>query len=237
MALDEEDQPRRARSGKLALVWTTVPLTVIGGLAFWYVSSPVNTLNLLCSYDVNARVSAEIEVGGKKMTGSAVFQNSRSRRWISIMNAAGCTQPYGNTIAFRLPNDRVLLVPTRLCRRAMDIVDRSGSADVLNTCNGRNDHQNWAVLVDSATRPGKWRVAANGVEFKLLQMTAASTWANPSDNVSEVAPNLLRSDLQRAKVKWRQRADQHLPYRRRARHKVRGQPFDFTVSYGSFALN
>jgi hypothetical protein len=235
MELDEE--PSRSRSGYLALLSAVVPFVAIGGLAFWYMFSPVNTFHLTCTYTLNARVSADIVVDGQEQSASVVFQNSRSRSWISQMNSAGCTQPDGNAIAFKLPGDRVLLVPAQLSNKAIDIIDSRGSVDVLGGCNGKNDYQNWAVLVDSATRPSRWRNAANGNEFKISRMVATSTWDNPSDNVDAVAPNLLKSEFERANVKWSQSPERLLPYRRRAQHKAHGEPFEFDVKYGSFRLN
>lgn len=235
--MDMDENPPRSRSYYLALLWALVPVIAIGGFAFWYMFSPVNTFHLTCTYTVNARVTADIVVGGKELSASAVYQNSRSRRWISIMNAAGCTQPDGNVLAFKLPGDRVLLVPAILCNKAIDMIDDRGSVDVLGACSGKNDYQNWAVLVDSASRPSKWRNVTNGTEFRITRMEATSTWDNPEDNIGTVAPNLLKADFERAKVKWNQSPERLLPYRRRAQHKARGEPFEFDVKYGAFKLN
>jgi hypothetical protein len=235
--MDMDEVPARSRSAYLALLWALVPLITIGGFAFWYMFSPVNTFHLTCTYTVNARVTADIVVGGQVQSASAVFQNSRSRGWISIMNAAGCIQPYGNAMAFRPPGDRVLLVPAVLCKKAIEALDNHGSADVLSACNGKNDYQNWAVLVDSATRPSRWRNVTNGNEFTISRMVASSTWDNPSDNIDTIAPNLLKADLERANVKWNQSAERLLPYKRRAQSKTRGEPFEFNIEYGSFKLN
>jgi len=235
--MEPDEVSPRSQSAYLALLWALVPVIAIGGLAFWYMFSPVNTFHLTCTYTVNARVTADIVVGGKELSASAVYQNSRSRRWISIMNSAGCIQPRGNAIAFNLPGDRVLLVPARLCNKAIDIIDDKGTADVLSACNGKNDYQNWAVLVDSASRPSRWRNVTNGTEFQITRMEATSTWNNPEDNLETVAPNLLKSDFERANVKWNQSPERLLPYRRRAELKARGEPFDFDIKFGFFSLN
>ena len=226
--------PSRSRSGHLALLWALVPIVTIGGLAFWYMFSPVNTFHLLCTYTVNARVSADIVVDGQEQSASVVFQNSRSRGWISIMNSAGCIQPHGNALAFKLPGDQVLLVPARICGKAIDILDDRGSVDVLSACTGNQRYQDWAVLVDSAARPGKWHFTPRNAKFEINRMVATSTWDNPSDNIDEVAPNLLRSDFERFSVAWRQSPEKMLHYRRRARHKVRGEPFEFNIRHGAF---
>lgn len=235
--METDEEPQSSRSGYLALLWALVPVIASGGLAFWYMFSPVYTFHLTCTYTVNARVSADVVVEGQQQSASVVFQNSRSRGWISIMNSAGCIQPHGNAIAFKLPGDRVLLVPARLCKKAIDVIDKKGSVDVLSACNDKNGYQNWAVLVDSATRPSRWRNLANGNEFTIRRMVASSTWDNPSDNIDEVAPKLLKSDFERANVKWNQSPERLVPYRRRAQHKARGEPFEFNVKFGSFRLN
>lgn len=235
--MDMDENPQRSRSSYLALLWALVPVIAIGGFAFWYMFSPVNTFHLTCTYTVNARVTADIVVGGQQMSASAVFQNSRSRGWISIMNSAGCIQPRGNAIAFKLPGGRVLLVPAVLCKKAIEALDNDGSADVLSACDGKNDYQHWAVLVDSAARPGKWRNVANGNEFRISRMVASSTWDNPADNIESVAPNLLRSEFERAKVRWNQSPERLLPFKRRANYKAQGEKFEFDIKHGAFKLN
>lgn len=152
------------------------------------------------------------------------------------MNSAGCTQPHGNSIAFRLPCDRVLLVPARLCKKAIHIFDDKGSVDVMSACTSKHDYQNWAVLVDSAARLGKWRNVANGTEFKIRRMLATSTWDNPSDSIETVAPNLPKSQFERAKVRWQQSPERLLPFKRRAKQKTQGEPFEFDIKYGPFNL-
>jgi hypothetical protein len=108
---------------------------------------------------------------------------------------------------------------------------------VLTACNGKNDYQHWAVLVDSAARPGKWRNVANGNEFRISRMVASSTWDNPADNIESVAPNLLRSEFERAKVRWNQSPERLLPFKRRANYKAQGEKFEFDIKHGAFKLN
>lgn len=232
--MDMDEEPPRSRSGYLALLWALVPFVAIGGLAFWYMFSPVNTFHLTCTYTVNARVTADILVDGQERSASVVFQNSRSRGWISIMNSAGCIQPHGNAIAFKLPGDRVLLVPARICTKAIDILDDRGSVDLMSACTGNQRYQDWAVMVDSAARPGKWQFTPNNTKFTIQRVVATPTWDNPSDNIDEVAPNLLRADFERFTVAWRQSPETMLHYRRRAMYKARGEPYKFNVRHGAF---
>lgn len=208
---------------------------VLLGVAIW--RSPVNSFDPLCTYTANAEISADVVIDGQRFSSSVVYQNSRSRRWISIMNTGGCTQRYGNALTYALPGDRVLLVPARLCNKAVDALDEEGTVDVLSVCNGKKVYQNWAVLVDSATRPSMWRNLTNGQEFRINRMVATSSWQNPSDNIAEVAPNLLRSKFERANVLWQQSVERLLPYGRRAQHKLRGEPFEFEVTHEVFSVN
>ncbi len=167
---------------------------IVAGLVFfglWIWFSPPNSFHPLCTYTVNARVSAEVEVSGEKLSSTVVHQNSRSRQWIAIMNSAGCKQRYGNALVYRLANDSVLIIPARLCSAAGKAFAASGHVDVLRSCTGGQARQDRGFIVNSATRPEKWRAATNGVDFRITRMTATSTWSNPTDDIASIAPNLL----------------------------------------------
>lgn len=217
------------------LIWLSL---VLAGGAFLFVyiwSSPVNSFHPLCTYTVNARVSADVEVGGTKLSATVVHQNSRSRNWISIMNSAGCKPRYGSALVYRMPDDRVLIVPARLCPAAEKKLARSGEVDVLQECTGNQATQE-AFVVDSATHPRKWRAAVSNRDFRITAMTATSTRSNPSDDIETVAPNLLKSyfgyDRRRSSGVFRS-PESLVSYARRydLKKKRPDNAFEFEVKY------
>ena len=148
-----------------------------GMIAFgvWLWPSPVYSFHPTCTYTLNARVTADIEVEGEEVTATVVHQNSRSRAWLSIMNSAGCKQRYGNALTFKLRDDRVLILPARLCSRGEKVVPSYGDLDVLSVCAGQQQGPDMAFMVDSATRPSRWQVVMNGIDYRIIRMTATST--------------------------------------------------------------
>ncbi|MCP1337816.1 hypothetical protein [Futiania mangrovi] len=216
-------------------------LTMVGlaSLVLWILISPPNSFHPMCTYTVNAQVTADVEISGKVRSSEVVYQNSRSRQWISIMNSAGCKQRYGNAHVYRLENDSVLIVPARLCYAAEKAFAASGHVDVLSTCTGKQARQDRAFFVDSASRPRKWRPAINGVDFRIVSMTATSTWRHPADDIETIAPNLLRAYFQRDRsrdIEWGDTPETVIDYHRRydiKKHRPDGS-FEFEVQYGRF---
>jgi hypothetical protein len=95
---------------------------VIAG-AYWYF--PPNTFHPFCTYDLTYRLNATIDVGGRQYSSQVVFQNSHSRRWIEVMNSAGCLPKYGTALPFRLADDRLILLRTGICPTAKNRLSRT----------------------------------------------------------------------------------------------------------------
>lgn len=188
---DEPPASRRTRG-----LWGAMALVGLIVFGFWLWFSPANSFHPFCTYTVNARVTADIEVGGEKLTSTVVYQNSRSRRWIYELNSAGCKQTYGRALTYKLKDDRVLILPVKLCHEGEQDYISHGELDILRKCGGHPLHApDMAFMVDSATQPGKWKIVRNGVDYRIASMTATSTWSNPSDDIASVAPNLLRANF------------------------------------------
>lgn len=201
-------------------------------LAIW--RSPTYSFHPTCTYTVNARVSADVEIGGQKLSSTVVYQNSRSRRWISTMNSAGCKQLYGNALTYRLADDRVLIVPTRICHKGARVLADSGRVDILGLCTGKQAHQDSAFIVDSASQPRKWYSVTNGVDFRIDSMTASSTWSNPIDDIASTAPNLLKSNFKYGRQQWSRSPETIISFQRRydeRRHKP-DKSYEFEVNDG-----
>ena len=223
-----------ARGGR-RLLWLVLVPAGLFAFAAHVLLSPVNSFHPMCTYTVNARVSAEVEVAGERLSSAVVHQNSRSRQWISIMNSAGCKPRYGSALVYRLANDSVLIVPARLCPAAQKKLARSGEVDVLRQCTGNQATQE-AFVVDSATHPRKWRAAVSGRDFRITAMTATSTRSDPSDDIETVAPNLLKSyfgyDRRRSSGVFRS-PESLVSYARRydLKKKRPDNSFEFEVKY------
>ncbi len=152
------------------------------------------------------------------------------------MNSAGCKQRYGNALVYRLANDSVLIVPARLCHGAQKEFAASGHVDILSACAGNQARQDRAYIVDSASRPETWRPATNGVDFRIVSMTATSTWRHPTDDIETIAPNLLKSyfhhDRSRG-ITWAKTPETVIDYARRYDLKKQrpDKSFEFDVRY------
>lgn len=205
-------------------------------LAIW--QSPTYSLHPTCTYTVNAHVSADVEIGGQKLSSTVIHQNSRSRRWIATINSAGCKQLYGNALTFRLANDSVLIVPSRLCHKGEQELSKSGHVDILRACSGRQAHQDQAFMVDSASQPRKWHSVTNGIDFRIDSMTARSTWRNPDDDIASIAPNLLKSDFKFGRQQWSRSPEKIISFQRRynERRYKPGQTYEFEVNNERFEV-
>ncbi|KUO65028.1 MAG: hypothetical protein APF80_10575 [Alphaproteobacteria bacterium BRH_c36] len=207
---------------------------ILIGFTIW--RSPVYSFHPTCTYTVNARVIADVDIEGEKLSAAVVHQNSRSRRWIAMMNSAGCQQQYGDALTYRLSDDRVLIIPSRLCRAGERALAQDGQVDILRVCTGKEAVQGSAFMVDFATRPGKWRTVTNGVDFRIIRMTAASTWSNPTDDIASIAPNLLKSAFTYDRNQWWYSPERIINFQRRyneVRHRP-GNSFEFEVQYEKF---
>lgn len=238
MSQDEHPPGGKPKSFNRQQLWGT--LAIIGLIvlvaAIW--RSPTYSFHPTCTYTVNARVSADVEIGGQKLTSTVIYQNSRSRRWISMINSAGCKQLYGNALTYRLANDSILIVPSRICHKGEQILSDTGHVDVLKVCTDKQGHQNSAFIVNSASQPSKWYSVRNGVDFRIHNMIAESTWSNPADDIASIAPNLLKSDFKFSRQQWSQSPETVISFQRRynERRDRPDQAYEFVVNNERFKL-
>ena len=198
-------------------------------LAIWL--SPTYSFHPLCTYTVNARVTADVEIAGQKLSSTVVYQNSRSRGWISMINSAGCQQLYGDVLTFKLADDSVLIVPSQICHKGAEELERAGHVDILKACTGKQAHQDSAFRVDSATRPRKWYSATNGAVFRLNSFTAKISSKSPADDIASIAPNLLKSDFKYGHQQWSRSPEAIISFQRRyeERREKPDQHYEFEV--------
>src|SRR5215831_5750321 len=84
-----------------------------------YQRSPPNTFNLFCTYDFAYRLNVTIEVDGQQYTSEVIRQLSRSRPWVKELNRDGCKPTIGTASSFRLANNRLVLVSSKICADAI----------------------------------------------------------------------------------------------------------------------
>jgi hypothetical protein len=204
--------------------------------AIW--RSPTYSFHPICTYTVNARVSADVEIADQKLSSTVIYQNSRSRKWLGSLNTAGCEKLYGTALTYRLANDSILIVPTRICYNGEQLLAKSGSLDILGVCTGKQAHQDSAFMVDSASRPTKWHSVTNGVDFRIHSMTAVSTWNNPADDIESTAPNLLTSNFKYGHQQWSRSPKKIISFKRRyqARRNKPDKSYQFEVNNERFQV-
>lgn len=231
MSDDSDPTDDGAPSSRRRMLWPVIGAAGMGALLVAIWQSPPNTFHPTCTYTVNARVSADVEIRGERLSSSVVYQNSRSRRWLAMINSAGCDQWYGDVLTYRLADDSVLIVPTQICRKGEQELEASGRLDILATCTGRQAHQDAAFIIDSASRPSRWHAATIGLDFRITRMVAESTWDSPSDDMATIAPNLLKSDFKYERQQWSRSPERLISFHRRyqERRDRPEQSYEFQV--------
>jgi hypothetical protein len=179
---------------------------------------PPYALDPFCTYDLTYRLNATIDVDGQPYSAEITHMNSFSRNWIAVMNSAGCQQTHGTALAFRPPDNRVVLMGPPLClraRRALSDVDRDyeqsfaqamaarKTVDVMQYCANAPDAvagQAHGFVVDNADRPTEWarfrfgeKMTNADTTIRLVAATATATHASPADQLREVAPGVLKT--------------------------------------------
>lgn len=166
-------------------------------------AAPPYTFHPLCTYRLLSELTADISVSGEVYSTSVIYQASQSRKWIAVMNSAGCKSTHGTALVYKLNNGNVVLVPSGMCRKAETELKRRGSVDIVKTCNGRHRPDGIAFFIDSAEHPKRWRELSPKDDFRIIEMRATSTWKSPSDNIDHVAPNILKSRFETNGSWWR----------------------------------
>jgi hypothetical protein len=181
-------------------------------------STPATAFDLFCTYDLNYRLTATIEVDGRQYTSSVIRRQTRSRDWIYNLNSNGCRPTHGTALAFRLSDNRAVLAPTRICNEARETfaapprsapsyaraMSEQRSVDLMKACRGTIAgpgrppvNSAPAFLLDNADKPTQWwgfqfgdRV--EGSTIRLMTATAQALHAEPADALDSF-PGVLDS--------------------------------------------
>lgn len=214
------------RLGYFALLCCGVVATL------WLLPSTRTAFDPFCTYRVNARIEATIEVGGELYHSQAVYRASQSRDWISVINSGGCKETRGTALVFRLNNDAVILVPNGLCRSAERVFRTEGLSDIVVDCDGKPRPDGDAFALDSGTTPTLWKPLTWGEEVKLISMQAERSFASPDDLLDQMAPGVLDARFDTNGHWWRS-PERVIPFGRRYE---KTEPFQFQVQLGQFDL-
>ena len=92
-----------------------------GVMLISYMLSPPYSFHPFCTYDLTYRLRVTLEAEGKQYSSEVVRQQSRSRNWIETMNSGGCPSNTGTALAFRLGDNRLVLLSSNICLGAKRI--------------------------------------------------------------------------------------------------------------------
>jgi hypothetical protein len=214
---------RMNRRGVIALV-------ALGAIAtLWFARS---MLDPFCTYRLNARIEATIEVGGKLYNSNAVYRASQSRDWISGMNSAGCIETKGTALVFKLDKGAVILVPNGLCPKAERAFISEGRSDVVADCEGKPRPDGDAFALDSGTNPTLWQPLTWDDNVKLISMKAERSFGSPNDLLDQNAPSVLDAGFD-DNGDWWASPERVITFWRRYN---KNEPYRFQVQLGQFNL-
>jgi hypothetical protein len=227
---------------KLWLIWSST-LTVAFGLMFVvYERAPPNTFDPFCTYRLAYRLNVTIEIGEKQYSSEVVSQLSQSRKWVEPINSAGCRQTLGTTVPFRLRDNRLVLIHSYICPKALNALADTGKeyrsddfvqamrehrkADLTSLCVGvsRNRPASYSrssydgFIVDNADNPKRWRgfnfESADMKEYIRIESAVAEAMdISPEDQLDKVAPEILKTKF--TYDNWSASPEALLPFFRR----------------------
>jgi hypothetical protein len=206
---------------KLWLIWSST-LTVAFGLMFVvYERAPPNTFDPFCTYRLAYRLNVTIEIGEKQYSSEVVSQLSQSRKWVETINS-GCRQTLGTAVPFRLGDNRLVLIHSYICPKALNALADTGKeyrsddfvqamrehrkADLTSLCVGvsRNRPAQYSsssydgFIIDNADNPRRWRgfnfESADMKEYIRIDSAVAEAMdVSPEDQLDNVAPEILKT--------------------------------------------
>src|SRR6266404_2220312 len=109
------------------------PVAIIALLVFYEWDRPRISLNPFCSVRFAYRLDVTIEVDGRRYASKAISELQHNR----INTGGWCNQSVGSIIAFRLADDRLVLLHAALCRAAVSVF--AGGHDATPTDQGNEE--------------------------------------------------------------------------------------------------
>lgn len=231
------------RRKRLLFCLTILVIAITGGYTV-YRQSPHYTLDPTCTYDLTYRLTATIELGGERYSADVVHQRSRSRKWLSGINSAGCPQTYGTALSFRLADHRLILIGSDVCSAALQrlagslnefysgdyatAMTQHRKLDLTPLCTGigrprpRDQDAYEGFLIDNADHPAWWggfkfdsTLPGSDQTIHLVSADIEAADLSPSDNIEKTAPELLKTAFEYDE--WWNSPERVLSFERRPR--------------------
>jgi len=181
---------------------------------------PPNTYNLFCTYTLAYRLNVTIETEGRQYSSTVVRQKLKPREWIKTLG--GCHETLGTVLAFRLADNRLVLISTYLCPGAweafagthrnyiydnfFDAISERRKIDVTSLCMGVTNNKPPAnrlytvqgFVIDNADHPARWRGLTFDPDnvagdFRIVSAVAEVFNGKPEDQLATVAPAILKT--------------------------------------------
>jgi hypothetical protein len=198
-----------------------------GGLmlaaVYVYERTPPNTFSPFCTYTFAYRLNVTIETGGRQYSSTAVRQKLTPRKWIATLG--GCHETLGTALAFRIADNRLVLINTYLCQNAweafagthrnyiyddfFDAMRERRKVDVASSCMGVSKdkppkgsyYKVQGFVIDNADNPGRWRSLTfdlNDVagDFRIVSAVAEAFDGKPEDQLATAAPAILKTSFE-----------------------------------------
>jgi hypothetical protein len=207
-----------------------------------YMLFPPYSFHPFCTYDLTYRLHVTLEAEGKQYSSEVVRQKSRSRHWIAAMGDAGCMADKGTALAFRLGDNRLVLLSSNICleaeRKIADYyVEDAARAmrehrkvEVTSHCAGISRSQGRSLgsdasfddfLIDNADKPTRWRgfkfdntSSSSQPQLRIVTAVAEAADISPKDNLDKVAPEIFKTQFKHPNMPYG--PEPWLPYSRRS---------------------
>ena len=227
-----------------------IGLTIVGLPLFFlfvvvtrYERAPPNSFSPFCTFTLTYRLNVTIETEGRQYSAFVVKQKLRPRQWIAQLG--GCHEVLGLALAFRLADNRVVLMNSNLCPKAWayfegnDLRYRTGidldaamrerrKIDVTPYCKGINEDRLRKIrgvviggfVVDNADHPARWKSLVfdennEARDIRIVSAVAEKVGGWPEDQLATVAPAILKTEFQYRN--WSESPETLIDYMRRYR--------------------
>jgi hypothetical protein len=189
-------------------------------------------------------LNVTIEAGGRQYSSTVVRQQLKPREWIKTLG--GCHETIGTALAFRLADNRLVLIHPRLCQNAWeafagghqnyiyddfrDAMRERRKVDVTSLCSGLSKdrpprghyYEVQGFVIDNADNPARWRGLTfdpNDVagDFRIISAAAEAFDGKPEDQLATVAPAILKTQFKYRDPDWGNSPEAMIDFFRRYR--------------------
>jgi hypothetical protein len=207
----------------IGLTIVGVPLYLLYAGVTAYERAPPNSFSPFCTSTLTYRLNVTIETEGKQYSAFVVRQKLRPREWIKTLG--GCYEVLGLALAFRLADNRLVLMNSYLCPKASDFFEGKDllyafgidvaaamrerhKIDVMPYCRGINEDKLrkprgfviGGFVVDNADHPARWKSLVfdendEAGDIRIVSAVAEKVGGWPEDQLATVAPAILKTEF------------------------------------------